>query len=179
MFFISRTSSCLSFIAGIPSDEENAIIMKFLAVSIKLTISAWLKQSCSNLAPAFEQSTIEKNNAKSFSCWSPFNLSDRAKQAKKLPRCTFLGSSDSRLVSFGQCFIFQFLISAMKKVTSLISSEVPRLIFFIIGLMIIESVTWLALVFTNQMLMDHRLLEGSLLVSLTNALPFNHRVHAT
>ena len=67
----------------------------------------------------------------------------------------------------------------MKKVTSLISSEVPRLIFFIIGLMIIESVTWLALVFTNQMLMDHRLLEGSLLVSLTNALPFNHRVHAT
>ena len=60
MFFISRTSSWLSTIAGIPSDEENAIIMKFLAVSIKLTISAWLKQSCSNLAPAFEQSTIEK-----------------------------------------------------------------------------------------------------------------------
>ena len=59
MFFISGTSSCLSTIAGIPSDEENAIIMKFLAVSIKLTISAWLKQSCSNLAPAFEQSTIE------------------------------------------------------------------------------------------------------------------------
>ena len=63
--------------------------------------------------------------------------------------------------------------------TSLISSEIPRLIFFIIGLMSIESVSWLVLVFTNQMLTDHRVLEGSLLVSLTNALPFNPRVHAT